>query len=270
MDKIIVFIIKIYKEVKEDDIFSIANNLTYKILLSLFPFVLILMSMLSYFNIDPEYFISSLNGSLPDDIMDVAAAFIIDLTQIKRPSVLSVSIIFLLYSASGGFNTVMQGINKAYGQKDSRNFFHRRLVSVILLVFFIIAIVFSLVMLIFSDNIYHLIAGYFHSIKLLDSVFSFAGYIITVSVLLICVMAINSLALAGKKHFRRLLPGSCFTVLCWVILSKGFNIYVSNFSRYSTLYGSVAGIMLLMIWLNLICTCLLIGSEINALIISGQ
>jgi len=266
MDRIIVFALKIYTEVKKDDLFSAANTLTYKMLLSLFPFVLILMSMLSYFEIDPNYLISSLKGSLPDGIMDVVIPFIIDLTQIKRPSILSVSIVFLLYSASGGFNTVMQGINKAYGQKDSRNFLHRRLVSVILLIFFIISIVFSLVMLIFSDNIYHIVKEYFHNSEALDIIFSFVGYMLTVGVFLICVMAINSLALARKKRPSELFPGSCFTVVCWVVLSWAFNIYVNNFSRYSTLYGSVAGIMLLMMWLNLICIFLLIGSEINALL----
>ena len=266
MDKIIVFLMKVYKEVKEDDLLSIANNLTFKMLLSLFPSVLILMSMLSYFNIDPSYLIASLKGSLPDDIMNVAVPFIIDLTQIKNPGILSFSIVFLIYSASGGFNTVMQGINKAYGQKDLRNFFHRRFVSIVLLVFFIIAIVFSLVMLIFSDNVYHFITGHFPNLYMLESIFSFVGYILTVGVLLICVVAINFLALARKKQLPQLLPGSCFTVVCWVILSKGFNIYVNNFSRYSALYGSVAGIMILMLWLNLICMVLLVGSEINAVI----
>ena len=266
MENIIAFILKVYREVKEDDLFSVANNLTYKILLALFPFVLILMSMLSYFNIDPNYFISGLEGSLPDDIMNIATPFIIDLTQIKRPGILSVSILFLIYNASGGFNTAMQGINKAYGQKDSRNFFHRRLVSIILLAFFIISIMFSLVILIFSDNIYHLVAQYFQTTAILDTIFSFVGYILTISVLLLCVMAINNLALARKKCFKELLPGSCFSIVCWVILSKAFNVYVNNFSRYSSLYGSVAGIMILMIWLNLICTVLLVGAEINAIL----
>ena len=266
MGNIAIFLLTIYKEVKEDDLLSVANNLTYKMLLSLFPFVLILMSMLGFFNIDTNYFISTLKGSLPDDIMVVITPFIIDLTQIKRPSILSFSIIFLIYSASGGFDTVMQGINKAYGQKDSRNFFQRRLVSIALLVFFIVSIVFSSVMLIFSDNIYNLIMENFGHIAILDTIFSFVGYIATISILLFCVISINHLSLARKKRFLEILPGSCFSVACWVILSKAFNVYVSNFSRYSALYSSVAGIMLLMIWLNLICVCLLVGSEINAIL----
>ena len=266
MDKIIVFFTKVYSEVKKDDLLSIANNLTYKILLSLFPFVLILMSMLSYFNIDPNYFISGLKGSLPDDIMKVAIPFIIDLTQIKRPSILSFSIVFLIYSASGGFNTAMQGINKAYGQKDLRNFFHRRFVSIALLIFFIIAIVFSLTMLIFSDSVYDFFMAHFPNLYMMKSIIGFLGYTLTVGVLLICVMAINFLALARKNRLRKLFPGSCFTIVCWVILSKIFNLYVDNFSSYSALYGSVAGIMVLMLWLNLICTVLLIGAEINAVL----
>jgi len=261
-----VFIIELFKSIKEDDLISKANDLTFKILLSLFPFILFLMALASYFDIDVILIIEGMYQGLPYEVMDFIAPFMIELFEIRRPSVLSLSFAVMLFSASTGFNTAMKGINKAYSQIDGRNFFHRRLISIALVFVFAIAIVSSLVMLIFNSTIYNLAVNYLYNTAIVDTVFSFLGYIISVGILLLSVIVINALSLARKKHFKDLLPGACFTVVCWVILSRAFSVYVDNFSNHSALYGSVAGIMLFMIWLNLICVLLLIGSEVNALV----
>jgi len=266
MTQIYSFIVELCKGIKEHDLISKANDLTFKILLSLFPFIIFLMALASYFEIDVILLIDGMHNSLPPDVMDVITPFMIELFEIRRPQVLSASFAVMIFSASSGFNSAMQGINRAYGQIDERNFVHKRLISIALVFVFAIAIVFALVMLIFNEAIYRFAIRMLANTAFLNIIFSFFGYITSIGVLLLSVMMINRLSLAKKKHFRDLLPGASFTVVCWVLLSRAFGIYVNNFSRHSALYGSVAGIMLLMIWLNLICAVMLIGSEINALI----
>jgi len=266
MTNFYIFIIELFKGIKDDDLISKANDLTFKILLSLFPFILFLMALASYFDIDAILLIEGMYQTLPPDVMDFIAPFMIELFEIRRPQILSISFIVMLFSASSGFNSAMKGINKAYGQADGRNFFHRRLISVALVFVFAIAIVSALVMLIFNNAIYRFAINHLYNTAFLNIIFSFLGYIISVGILLLSVMAINGFSLARKKHWGDLLPGACLTVVCWVILSRAFSIYVNNFSNHSALYGSVAGIMLLMIWLNLICIVMLVGSEVNALV----
>ena len=260
------FFTELYKKVNEHDLISNANDLTFKILLSLFPFIIFLMAIASYFEIDAMLLIDEMYYSLPPDIMDVIAPFMIEIFEIRRPQVLSISFAVMIFSASGGFNSVMKGINRAYGQADGRNFIHRRVISIALVFVFAIAIVLAMVMLIFNEAIYRTAIHFLASTALLNMIFSFLGYILSVGVLLLSIMVINKLSLARKKRFRDLLPGASFTVVCWVLLSRAFSVYVNNFSNHSALYGSVAGVMLLMIWLNLICVVMLVGSEINALI----
>jgi len=266
MTSIYSFCIELYKKVNEHNLISKANDLTFKILLSLFPFIIFLMSMASYFNIDTMFLIEGLYYSLPPDIMDVITPFMIDIFEIRRPQVLSISFAVMIFSASGGFNSVMKGINRAYGQEDRRNFIHRRLISIVLVFVFAIAIVLALVMLIFNETIYRAATRFLASTAFLNIVFSFFGYLLSIGVLLFSVILINRLSLARKKKLIALLPGASFTVVCWVVFSRAFGVYVNNFSNHSALYGSVAGIMLLMIWLNLICIVMLVGSEINAAI----
>ncbi|MDR2899842.1 MAG: YihY/virulence factor BrkB family protein [Clostridiales bacterium] len=263
--KAIIFLVTLYKEVQKDDLISAANDLTYKMLLSLFPLLIFFLSILSYFDVDASRIFLNIEHDIPGDVMTVISPFLAEILEIKRPSVLSVSLIFTLYSASTGFIFVMKGIHKAYGEKDSRNFFTRRLVSVWLVFVFAVSIVLSMVMLIFNRLVQNFIIEQFPNLAFTAYLFSLLGYALTILVLLISVLIINRVSLAGKQGFKALLPGAVFTVVCWVLLSKGFNIYVNNFSRYSAVYGSVAGVMILMIWLNLMCAVLLIGSEINAM-----
>ena len=249
---------------------SKANDLTFKILLSLFPFIIFLMSLASYFNIDTMLLIDGLYYSLPPDIMDVITPFMIEIFEVRRPQVLSISFAVMIFSASGGFNSVMKGINRAYGQEDRRNIIHRRFISIILVFVFAIAIISALIMLIFNETIYRAATRFLTSTAFLNIAFSFFGYLLSIGVLLFSIMLINKLSLVRKKKFIDLLPGASFTVVCWVMFSRAFGVYVNNFSNHSAIYGSVAGIMLLMIWLNLICIVMIIGSEINALIDSNM
>lgn len=266
MTNISIFIIELFKRIKEDDIISKAGDLTFKMLLSLFPFILFLMALASYFEIDVTVLIDGMYQGLPADIVDFIAPFMIELFEIRRPQMLSISFLIMLFSASGGFNTAMKGINKAHGHIDERNFFHRRLISIALVLVFAVAIISAMIMLIFNNTIYNFAMNHLYNTAFLNVIFSFFGYLVSIGILLFSVIIINSLSLAKKKHFSAILPGASVTVVCWVLLSRAFSVYVNNFSNHSALYGSVAGIMLFLIWLNLVCTFMLIGSEINAII----
>jgi len=266
MGKLYSFFLELYKKMIENDLISKANDLTFKILLSMFPFIIFLMAMASYFEIDTMFLIDEMYYGLPPDIMDVLAPFMIEIFEVRRPQMLSISFAVMIFAASGGFNSVMAGINRAYGQEDRRNFVYKRLISIALVFIFAISIVLAMVMLIFNDTIYTMAIRFLADTTFLNMLFSFMGYFLSIGMLLLSVMLINKLSLARKKKFRAFLPGVSFTVICWVLLSRAFSVYVNNFSGHSALYGSVAGIMLLMIWLNLICIVLLVGAEINAIL----
>jgi len=260
------FSVKLYKKIVENDLISKANDVTFKILLSLFPFIIFLMAIASYFEVDTMFLIAEMYYFLPPDIMDVIAPFMMEIFEVRRPQTLSISFAIMIFAASGGFNSVMICINKAYDQEDDRNFIHRRLISIALVFVFAIAIVLAMVMLIFNDAIYRTAIRFLANTTFLNMLFSFLGYLVSIGMLLLSVMLINKLSLARRTRMRDLLPGTTFTVVCWVLLSRLFSVYVNNFSGHSALYGSVAGIMLLMIWLNLVCIVMLVGIEINAIL----
>ena len=272
------FIKKLITEIKKDDIFSAANDLTYKIFFSLFPFTIFLMSAVSFFKLDAEILINEISSVLPYVINQSVKDIIKEILNMRNANILSVSLLISLYSASSGFRTAMRSINKAYGRKDSRKFYLKILISMALVVIFTVIIIASFVLLIFGGEILNFIKNYynFHN-ALMFYIFNVSRYIISVIIMFFSVVLINKLALANlgrlgkldrleqKTKIKSLFPGAFITVFAWLAVSGVFNIYIEKFSSYSSVYGSIAGIIIFMLWLNIMCAALLIGSEINAI-----
>lgn len=266
MKKFITFLIKLIKTSKENNLFSLANELTYKLLLALFPFIIFLMTLVGFFNIDYSYFIKEIGGALPDAVYDMLNVFIAEVVDVKRAGVLSVSLFISIYSSSSGFLAVMRGINKAYGQKEARNFIVARIVSILLVLILATGIILSITSLVFGDIIYAWIGRMVKMTPTTRFLIGFFGYLITMIILLVSIIVIYHFASSKKTPFYSLIPGALTTLIVWIIASKAFNIYINNFAKFSAVYGSIGSVFVLMYWLNIISVVLLVGGEINALL----
>lgn len=266
MKRIKRFIIELIIKVIDNDLISMANALTFKLLLGSFPFIIFLMTLIAFFNLRTDTFINGLSQDMPTEIMSIINVVIDEVVNTKRISLLSSSLMISLYSASSGFYYVMKGFNQAYGIDDSRGIVRTRAISFALVLIFCGIIIGSLYLVIFSDLINKLIVENTFLEAIPAEINSLRGYTINAMVLLGMIIIMYKLALAKKTCIKELLPGALFTILSWLVLSKGFNIYVNNFSKYSMVYGSIGGVFVFAIWLNLLAYVLLIGGQINAII----
>lgn len=260
------FIRILIKKTIENELMLMANALTYKLLIAIFPFLIFLMTLLGFFELNIETYIIDAGKSLPKPINDILITFVKEVVQTKNVSLLSTSFLITIYSASTGFNSIIQGLNRAYEQEDDRNFIIKRGTSVMLVFIFAILVNCSLFLFIFSDYIQKLIIEYTPLEFIpyfLDSIFL---YIILALVLLVMVLVIYKISISKKVLLKNILPGAIITVFLWLILSKGFNIYINNFSKYSKIYGSIGSVFVLVIWLNIISFVLLLGGQINAIL----
>ena len=264
--KIIKFTIELKKEILQDDLLSIANGLTYRLLLSLFPLIVFLISIIAFLELDPSTFLKNIPKELPEELLRIIESTTNEITLNKHPSLLSGSLIVATWNASTGFQSLIKGINKTYGQKDKRSFIRRRIISIAFVILFSITIILSLTMFIFREHLLQILQLYMPFMNSIKNIHEIIGYSIALCIILFTVMWMNKVAIAKPVRFKSILPGSITTVIVWVVASKIFSIYVNNFSNYANIYGGIAGIMILMIWLNIICIILLVGSEINALI----
>lgn len=264
--KVVKFIRILIKKTLENELMLMSNALTYKLLISIFPFIIFLMTLLGFSNLSLEGYIIEASKTLPEPIENILIVFVKEVVHTKSVSLLSTSFLVTIYSASTGFNSIIQGLNRAYGQEDTRNFILKRGTSVMLVFIFAILVNCSLLFFIFSDYIGKLIIKYTPLEFIpyfLDSIFL---YIFIALVLLVMVLVIYKISISRKVTLKSILPGAIISVFSWLILSKGFNIYINNFSKYSKIYGSIGSIFVLVIWLNMISLVLLLGGQINAIL----
>ena len=266
MKKIAHFIHALYTKIIENEILPLAGQLTYRLIFSLFPFVIFLISLVGFFDIGAETLLAESFAIFPQEVAQVINDVIRDVADTRSINVMSTSLLISIFTAASGFNAIMRGINKVYDQQDSRNIVVRWLYCVILVIALAFAIISSLLVVIYGDAIYTLIYRHFDPSPIFLAFFGFAGLLIAITIMLATIMLIYRLSLGKKQSIVSMLPGAMLTITVWAISSSAFNFYINNFSRYSLVYGSIASIFITMLWLNIISATILIGAQTNALL----
>ena len=264
------FLRKIYNKANSDNLYMSANDMTFRLLLALFPFLLFLMTIAGFLDLDMGYLLDVIDGIVPVEVISVIEVFGEQVVGVQMTGLLYVSLFIAVYSSTSGFRSLVYGLNKAYGLSDTRHFVRVWLTSFFLMVVFTAAIVLTMIGLIFRGTL----RGFLYVMSIAPGVVSWLDntFVIVLSLGLVtfCVLLTNRLALSEKIPIKNILPGSFFTVVVWLLASFGINRYVQNFSAMVTVYGSVAAIMVLMLWLNIICGVLLLGGAINAVLYGSK
>ena len=259
------FIIRLARAAQENGLLSLAAELSYKLIFALFPFMLFVMSLVGLFHIRAEALLDRLMFVLPPAAQDVLRGALAEAPG-GNTGVLSAGLLVSAFSASSGFNAVIRGINKAYRVEETRSFLHVRLVALLMVLVFALAVVASALLLVYGDGLYAFLSDNLGDSGTLRVVFGTAGYLVLMLMLLFAVILIYKFSGARKVSVYDVFPGAFTTLLVWLAASKGFSVYVNEFSGHSRVYGSIAGVFLLMLWLNLIAAALLLGGEVNALL----
>lgn len=269
--KIILYFFLIIKKARADDIFSISAQFSYYIILGIFPFAFLMMSILGYYSHLIYELLSFIKSLIPTDIYTI----ILNITNVSissyNKSYISVSIIALFLSASSGSVGIIKGINKAYNCQLSKNYIRIRIKGILFTFFLIFALQLSFIFI---------IAGK-HLITLLQSISIFTQFFVIIIKILryllpiVAFILIFSLAYKflpyEKVSLRSVLPGAVFTTLGWIVGSMIFAYYIGNRSSfYNNIYGSLSGFFILLIWIYLSSFIFLMGAEVNALFLNKK
>jgi len=253
--------------VRKDDLIPYAHQLTLSLILSVFPFAMFLFTLVGFLNLNSALILDSVERVLPEMVHSFFREIIIDVVDSQRGGLLSFSIILAIYAASGGFRAFMKGCNRVTGSEETRSFIKRYLLSVIWVILFALTLVLALLAIVFSRQI----------VALLDDIWSVAWlaaltgplrFIVPVLTMATILTLLFMFGPAVRLRFRQAWPGALFTTLTWVLLTLAFRFYVDHFADYSRFYGALGALIALLIWLQLISTVLLLGVEVNAVLLT--
>ncbi|PTE75483.1 YihY/virulence factor BrkB family protein, partial [Staphylococcus cohnii] len=230
----------------KDDASGLSAQLSYYFMLSLFPMLLFLLSIVPYLGIKQSSIRSMIKEHVPPDYAPQVSSIIGDIMGNASGGILSVGLILALWSASNGMTALMNSFNVAYDVEDSRNFIVSKLLSVVFTLALIIVLPLAIVLPTFGEQIGSLLFGPLGLGDQVKWIFNLVRFALPVIVVLIAFIVLYTLAPNVKIKMLSVIPGAIFATIVFLGGSYLFGIYISNFANYSKTYGSIAGIIILM------------------------
>lgn len=255
----------IYVRFMNDDLLSIGAQASFFLLFSLFPFLIFLIVLITYMPmVNFQDSIQVLAAFMPANAYLILLDIVNQTIANRSVTLLSFGMLSALWSSASGVTSLIRGINRAYDQEETRPSWKITAVSLYFTLELAVAITFSLILIVFGKilgtQLFHFLGFSDVSLK----VWSYVGYIITLVTTILVFISLYYNTPNRRLKFREVIPGAVVASLGWVIISIAFSYYIDNFGNYSKVYGSLGGIIALLMWLYVSSIIILMGAEINA------
>ncbi|MFD1039957.1 YihY/virulence factor BrkB family protein [Virgibacillus byunsanensis] len=266
MRKIMQFLKELYQRMMEDEIFGLAAQLAYFFLLSLFPFLLFLLTLIGYLPIDQQNVMERIGAYAPNEIMVLIDQNVTQLVNEHNGGLLSIGLIGSLWAASNGINAIMRAFNKAYDVKENRSFIVARLIAIVLTVAMGIVIIIAFLLPIFGKMIGIYVFSFIGLSDDFIAIWDTLRWVISSVVFFIVFLALYKLAPNKNIKLKNAIWGAVFATVSWQLISLAFSYYVTSIGNYSAIYGSLGAVIILMIWFYISGVIIIAGGVINSII----
>jgi membrane protein len=260
------FLKELIKRFTSDEVPGLSAQLSYFFLLSLFPFLIFLITLIGYLPISQEDVLVTIRQFAPGESVQIIDNTLDQIINKKNGGLLSFGIIATLWSASNGINAIVRAFNKAYDVDETRSFIVARGMAILLTVAMVFVIVVALLLPVFGREIGLFIFSNFGFSEEFLTIWNTLRWLVSGIILFIVFTALYFVAPNKHLHIKDGLPGSFAATIGWIVVSLAFSYYVGNFANYSATYGSIGGVIVLMIWLYLSGMIIILGGELNALL----
>ncbi len=257
--QIIIGIFEFISNFSESAISAYSGQSAFFLMLSFFPFLLFFFSLLSWTPLTEADFIRWANSFIPESFSDAMNSFASEVYA-SGTGRLSITMITAVYLSSKAFISLQLGLDDMYQVKENRNFILRRVYSVLYSIVFALALIFLLGVMVFGNKLRNMIFPKFHHI--IGSVIDYR-LVICIPVLIIFFWVLYIFLPNKKQKAKYQLPGAIFAATAWMVFSGIFSVYVDKYNNYSSFYGTMTTIALIMVWLYGCMYVLFIGGIIN-------
>lgn len=266
--KPIVILDQIIYRIKEDRVFGTGAQLTYFLILSIFPFIVVLLNIISYTPLVREDVLANLTWYMPLETQELIYGFVDEIVKTSSQELLSFALIAGIWTASSGLTPVIRAINIAYDYEEKRSYFKIKAMAILFTLALLVLLIFIFSTLVLGELIGNKLSSYFHRTGLFLKIWSTLKLAITPAYMILTFALLYKFSPCVEKRksitLKNTLPGAIFSTLGWMITSTIFSYYVNNFGKYSITYGSLGGVIILLIWLYISSIIIVLGGEVNA------
>jgi membrane protein len=245
-------------------------SMTYYLVMSLFPGLLVVVSLLGLFGgqslvTDSVEYLR--DAGAPSEVVDSVESSLQGLIESSGAKVglgLIIGVALGLNGASGAFGAAGRAMNTVYGVDEDRGFVRKKLQDLGWTTVLIVLAIIALVSVLLGGTVAEDLFGTIGLGDTAATIWIYARWLVALAAMMLVFAIVYAYAPdLEHRRFRWISPGAVVAVVIWIIGSAGFFFYVSNFASYGATYGAFAGAIVLLLWLYLTSLAFLLGGELN-------
>ncbi len=263
-----------FRQFLADDGWAIASHIALSTLMALFPFLIVVTALAGFFFGSKELADEAARILLEAWPREVAGPIALDVTSVltdTRGDVLTFGILFALYFASSGVESLRVGLNRAYTMVEPRPWWLLRLESIGYVLVGAIAILAFSFLVVFAPLIWDKLLHYVPKLESFSELITFARFSVAVVVLVVALAIVHSWLPAGRRSLTQIAPGIVATLLLWLISGIAFGRYLTYYTfAYVSMYAGLASAMIALVFLYVCASIFIFGGELNSAIAQAR
>jgi membrane protein len=252
-----------------DEAVSLSGNIAFRTLFSAFPFLIFLTALGAYFGVEAlaDGLIQFLFSVGPAEIIAPLAKEVNLILTTPRTDLVSIGFLITIWAAMAGVDSVRIGLNRAYNVRERRSWWTVYGLSVLFVIGTAFVLLALSVLIVVGPIIISTIEVHAPQLTRLKAVFSLVRYPVAILLLTGALTAAHFFLPAKRLRLTEVLPGVGLTVVTWVVLASAYSYYLVNFSNFASFYAGLSGVFAALFFLYLAALVLLLGGEVNRVII---
>jgi membrane protein len=252
--------------------FEIAGYIAFTVMLSLFPFMIFLVSVAGFFGDtrSGQDFLNTISLFAPAAVMTTLQPAIDEVIQNRSGSLLTIGLALSLYSASSAVAALRLALDLAYGVNETRSIWWRKLQDFMIVAVGSIIVMLSSVAIIAGPWILNLIARFTFIDAADKDLIHLARYGVTLVALAALVVVLHVVLPNSRLTIRQILPGALTTTVTWIVAASLLTLYFGKFSNYSATYGSLGGVVITLMFFYVSAIIFIFGGELNAALLPHE
>jgi membrane protein len=254
-----------YNEIIQDNVVGLAAQLAYYFLLGLVPAIVCVLALTSF--LPPATladFVESLSGFAPPDVVQILRDQLTSLSKGEDTGLLTFGLLFALWSTSAAMVSIIDALNKAYDIEEGRPWWKVRLTAMLLTIGVAVFVVAALALVLVGPGLIERLVSGIGLAPTFAAVWNIVRWPIAFALVALGIGIIYYFAPDAEQDWEWITPGAVLATVLWLIASLGFKFYVANFANYNESYGSLGGVIVLMLWFYISALAVLTGAEMNA------
>lgn len=260
------FVKQLVVRIQKVDVTGLSSQLAFFFLLSLFPLLIFLMTLLPFLNLDQMQIFDFIREYAPDNVASLIETTLKEVLNNRSGGLLSIGALATIWSASKGMNALTKALNRSYYVIEGRNFAIARVMSVAFTIMLIAVIVLALALPIFGQQIGVVVFSYLGWEDNFVQLWNKIRWLLPFALIFVTFTLIYWVVPSIKIPLRTVIPGAIIATVGWIATSVGFSFYISNYGNYSSTYGSIGAIIVLMMWLYISSIILIACGQLNAVV----